>query len=284
MAVYNWGTQAAGSYNLVATLASGCFGSEETTVTVSAPQSPTTLTYTGPWLAIGNGSLTLNGTLWSEDPACIAGHTVDFYVDEVLMGSATVGLDGRVSLPVTLGIGVHEVVLSFAGSTGCASSLSETAFVTVAMSGDQAVGGGWYKPTTSPTTRASFGFVARTKTNRRSGITTVSGQLVWTYHKNYQLKSVSVTQLGYTSINGYAKSAVLAGQGELRTWDAEAQAWTNPQWVDFVATVADGGTSVVRKRPVEKPDAFGMYIPGVYMDPAIPTVLSGGNIKVNGSK
>ena len=284
LAVYNWGAQSAGSYGVTATMASGCFASTEATITVSVPQSPTTLTYTGPWLAIANGSVTLRGTLWSEDPACIAGQSVDFYVDNVLAGSSTVGLDGGVTLPVSLSLGVHEVELAFGGSSGCAPSLSETSFVTVATLGDQVYGGGWYKPTTSPTTRASFGFVARAKTNRRSGVTLVSGQLVWTYHKNYQLKSVSVTQLGYTTINGYAKSAVLGGQGELRTWDPETQTWTDPQLVDFVATVSDGGTSVVRKRPVEKPDAFGMYIPGVYRDPNIPTVLSGGNIKVNGAK
>jgi hypothetical protein len=188
--------------------------------------------------------------------------------------------------------GVYSVRVDFAGSSECAPSYDEGT-LTVTGAGDSANGGGWYKVTQSPVSRASVGFVTQSKTNKRTGVTTVTGELVWIYHKHYRLKSTSIDSIAYTTVSGYTKSAQLGGWGVLSQWIPDVENPDGGYWeiiapVAFVATVCDGGQMNIgtKKKPkyVDAPDAFGIQFPATGVDlvpgESAPIVLSGGQIKV----
>ncbi|MFM2095531.1 MAG: hypothetical protein RIS70_2655 [Planctomycetota bacterium] len=260
---------------------------------VSAP-CVTTLTFDGPFLdADGVTGTTLYATLSSTDPNCVAGQTVVFTLDEgVYTASGTTDASGKVSVTfANLPVGAYDVQVEFAGTAECVPS-SDEGTLTVASAGDTANGGGWYKVTTNPVTRASFGFVAQSKTNKRTGVTTVTGELVWICHKHYRLKSSSIDSIAYTTVSGYSKSAQLGGWGELSVWVPDASPdggyWGVVGPVAFVATVCDGGQTNIgtKKKPkyVDAPDAFGIQFPATGLDiepgESVPIQLSGGQIKL----
>jgi hypothetical protein len=219
--------------------------------------------------------------LASADVSCYQGQTVTFYVDSVVAGSSTTGSDGKVSLTIPLATNeTYDITVEFGGTAAClASSASGT--VTVAPSASVASGGGWYLPNGSED-RAQFGFVANRKYNKKTGKYVVSGELEWRFEKAARLKSAAVTQIGYTTITGYTKCALVSGTAELQLWDSSTSTWLSPSVVNFVATACDGGTGRKGGKKYDKPDAFGVSIIGQTVPGESGAIrLGGGSIKVN---
>lgn len=285
-------TLAPGSTNVTCTATDGSGNSDTCSFTVTVTAS-TTLLYDGVFLDVdGNGSTVLSATLSSPLAGCAVSKLITFTLSQggspVATTTGTTDANGKVSVTVPLASGVYDVVVSFAGDPNCTAS-SDSGVLTVATLGDSAYGGGWYKATASPVTKASFGLVAQKKTDKKTGATYYTGNLVWVHHKKNRLKSTSITSILAITVTGYTKSALVSGKGQLSNWIVDASYleggyWSAPVTVDFVATVCDGGTVTVKKTTSDKPDAFGMSIGGSSITlpgETPPIVLSGGSIKVN---
>ncbi|MFM1770824.1 MAG: hypothetical protein RJA22_3353, partial [Verrucomicrobiota bacterium] len=205
--------------NCTATDASGNTDDCSFTVNVTAT---TAIYFQGVYLDVdGNGSSTLSATLTSPLAGCAVGKTVDFTVTQgatpITSASGTTDAGGNVSVTVSLPPGVYDITVAFAGDDDCTGS-ADTGILTVASPGDSVYGGGWYKATAAPVTKASFGLVALRKYDRKTASYTYSGNLVWVHHKLHRLKSTSITAIGTTTVSGYAKSALVSGTGQLSSW------------------------------------------------------------------
>lgn len=258
------------------------------------PQSTTALSMNPPFVdADGNNTTTLSATLKAADAGLcnVSGQTVVFTITGVGSYSATVNGNGVASVSVHLPLNhVYEVVAAFAGSTSCLASSSDPTSYTVVSAGDATYGGGWYKPTSNPVTKANFGFVAEKTVDRKSGTTLFRGELVWVHDKLSRVKSTSITGLGDVAcpdnIN-FRRCAIITGFGELSVWvpDASGGTWQRNRNVSFSATVYDGGNlSACNKKSCksyERPDFFGMNVDGVVLTgESTPITLSGGTIRV----
>jgi hypothetical protein len=263
--------------------------SDPVEVAYVAPRAETTTSYDGAWLdADGDGSTTLNATLASSAAECTTSKTLTFTVDDgtdvVFTGTATTGTDGKASLVWShspLLDDAYFVTVSFAGDPTCRPSEAEST-LSVAQPGSAALGGGWYKPTLSPTTRASLGFVAKRKCNK-FGVCSYGGELVWTHHKHDRVKATSITAVSAPrSVVGLGRCSEVSGLATVWTWDADLEGWVEPTAnVPFIATVCDGGTSGKKGKLFEKPDAFGMDLPTLsLLGETEPILLSGGSIQV----
>lgn len=269
---------------------------------VEGPVS-TSLVYTGVFVDADGGSSTALMAQLSVPmfPECAAGQAITFTVTSLGAAvpsatlTATTDASGKATATwsySTVPTGVYTVVASFAGDALCLGSTAEEAELTIALPGSSAFGGGWYKATLSPTSKASFGFVAQKKTNKRTGEVTFSGQMAWTHHKNHRIKSVSIDGVTQeTPPEGYSRAARVFGTGLLSTWVPDSSLleggyWSTPQTVQFVAMVLDGGTvtTTVKKQKFssDRPDAFGMQVSGVTLPgETVPVQLGGGSIKIN---
>jgi hypothetical protein len=273
-----------GSYTVHTFTASGVLDFSAT----PPEKEETTLTYVGPFLdADGSGSTTLLAQFGSpvlEDNVIKFSHQLNTESSFTSAGTGMTNAEGRASRSATLASGVYDIKVEFDGDDDLEPS-EDTGTLVVANPGDSAYGGGWYKATTSPSvTRASFGFLVQKKTNKKTNVTTYSGQVLWTHHKRQRFKSTAVTDVASTTELDYAKAAHIGGTGVLEDWEVDAESpdggfWTNARDVYFLAKVCDGGTVIVRKKASDKPDAFGIRFGGT--GTVTPIQLSGGSIKIN---
>ena len=258
-----------------------------------APVSSTALTLRPPYVdADGNAWVSLSASLVAANAAVcdVNGQTVTFNVVGVGSFNALV-VDQVASTRVSLPTGhVYEVTAAFTGSASCLPSIADAATYTVAALADAMVGGGWYKPTSNPVTRASFGLVARQVIDRKSGSVSFRGELDWTHHKVNRLKSRTITGVGYVacpdSVN-FVNCGVITGTGDLYSWvpNGDTGYWQKSTSVPFVVTIYDGGvlSSCERRkcRSYERPDFFGITVDGVALTGETdPISLNGGSIRV----
>lgn len=243
----------------------------------------TKLSYTGPTLDTdGDGTTVLKASLSSSDEACYKDQTVSFRVDGKSVGTATTDSSGTASLPASLASGAtYAIAVEFPGTSSCLAS-SVTASVTVGRPASSAYGTGWYKPIPHRKNKASFEFAVKSKQDKGTNSSKAGGELSWAVEGYVMLKSKSITQFGYTKVNGYSKCAIIGGTGELRDWKKGVHALHAPKLVKFRAHVCDGGRARKHGKSIDKPDAFGMEI----LEESGPgesglTKLSGGKIKVN---
>ncbi len=259
--------------------------------TITPYLAPTTVTYLGPIVdADGNGSTTFSAQLSSGSPACVSGQTITFSLDGTPIGSGTTNSSGIATYTRTLAIGTYTLLADYAGTGSCAAGFSDNNIVTVADPAGKANGGGSYT-VTGVTGRINFGFNVKTTVNKKTGATTVAGDLTWTVDKTTRLRSKSVTSItNLTCPTGYAKCTTFAGTGELSTWIPDVTkrgggSWSAPTIVTFTAKAYDGGvlTTCVGKKctNTDKPDAFGMDIVGrTVAGESTPLNITKGNIKV----
>ena len=259
--------------------------------TITPYPAPTTVTYLGPIVdADGNGSTTFSAQLSSGTPACVSGQTITFSLDGTPIGSGTTNSSGIATYTRTLAIGTYTLLADYAGTGSCAAGFSDNNIVTVADPAGKANGGGSYT-VTGVTGRIIFGFNIKTTVNKKTGATTVAGDLTWTVDKTTRLRSKSVTSItNLTCPTGYAKCTTFAGTGELSTWIPDVTkrgggSWSAPTIATFTAKAYDGGvlTTCVGKKctNTDKPDAFGMDIVGrTVAGESTPLNITKGNIKV----
>jgi hypothetical protein len=276
VASFDWTPPDLGTYSVMGFAGLGTTWTDVAWVT---PRTETSLAFNGPWLdADGNGSTTLTAQLSSTDPACIEGKTLTFALDGVTLTAVT-GTDGVAQATWLSSLdGVYDVTAAFDGDPQCGPS-TQTAVVTIAPPGSFGVGGGWYKPTQQPVTKASFGLVAQRKCSKRGGCT-FGGELVWVHHKNNRLKSTAITAISAPApTTGFGDCSLISGVGTLTSWDVVTETWTAPEsGIPFVATVCDGGVAG-KKGQVYKPDAFGIRVETKILPGETgPVLLSGGSI------
>lgn len=221
-------------YKLTATYAGNAnWNGTATTATLTVEPADTTLTYDGPFEADPGASVSFSATLASSPcTSCAESQTVGFYrdpnsdndwSDKVLLASGTTNADGGVTAVWASGgvTGVLTVRAEFAGTDDCTGAVSDSAELVINQSAAAAWGAGWYAPTTSPTTSASFGFIVKKLT--RKGVVSWSGSLTWTHHGYNSLRSTSITKVVKLSRvpAGYAKAVKVTGTGQLRAWVAD---------------------------------------------------------------
>lgn len=264
----------------------------EVTETVEATEAATAIQYTG--LAyFGSTAVTLTVQL-SGPAACLDNKAVTFtldtngdgFYDTPISGSATTNASGVASLTTTLSGGVNDLFFEFAGDADCLGS-SNTVTVVVAGTGDASNGGGNY--TVSGAGRVNFGYIAQVKTDKRTLVKTVSGNLLWHVQGKTRIKGTVTAYTQQTCPSGSPTGlicAVVVGTGQLFTWDSATESWVaGASGVSFTATVWDGGTSSSGKKgsttTVLKPDFFGMNIASqTVAGEAAPVEIKGGNIVV----
>lgn len=262
----------------------------EVTETVQAAEAATTIQYTGQ--AYFGATQSLVAQL-SGPSACVSGKTVTFSRDadgdgtyETSVGSGTSNGSGVVTVSASLSGGVYDLFFEFAGDADCLGA-SNTVTIVVAGLGDASNGGGNY--TISGAGRVNFGYVAQVKTDKRTGVKTVSGNLLWHVQGKTRIKGTVTAYTQQTCPAGSPTGlicAVVVGTGQLFTWDSATESWVaGASGVSFTATVWDGGTSSSGKKgsttTVLKPDFFGMNLPSQTVDgESAPTQIKGGNIVV----
>lgn len=240
------------------------------------------------------GSVPLTGTLVSPS-ACLVGRTITFKQDtngdgtyESTIGTGVTNGSGSATFSSlsTSGGSIYEIELSTEETANCLGTVN-TATIVVAGTGDAANGGGHYVNSG----RINFGFTVQKKTNPKTGITTITGQMTWHKQGANRLKG---TITGYTTsgvvcptgISGTC--ALITGTASYYRWDGVGGKWTLvSSGVGFRILVSDGGivTTCVKKTCTTsaRADYFAMDIPSIASVPGESTTLlplKGGSIIV----
>ena len=206
--------------------------------------------------------------------ACKAGQTVTFVLDanangnfddDTPLGTAITNSAGVATLTTSLAGGtVADVEVSVPDSANCTGAVGTTVIV-VNGAGDASNGGGSY----NNGGRMNFGYALQVKIDRKTGVKTVSGQILWQKQGASRFKG-RIT--GYTTVACPAGTtagtcALITGSGSTYTWNAGTGNWDlNVASTAFRVLVNDGGSSQVCTSPkkcttVQNPDYFGIYFP-----------------------
>lgn len=236
---------------------------------------------------------------------CKVGREVTFAIDltgdgdyddtDEVVGSAFTNSAGVATLSYTglAGGAVKDVRVSVDATTNCTAA-EGTAVIIVAGSGDASNGGGSY----NNTGRMNFGYALQVKTDRRTGVKTVSGQVLWQKQGSIRIRGIVTgysTGTGTTycpdGATGVGTCALVTGSASVYQWNAGTATWDRiAANVAFRVKVLDGGTSVVCLKKGGscttnlKPDWFQIWIPSnLALDGTNATQgyqIKGGNIVV----
>lgn len=261
------------------------------------------VTFTGQFVDEDGGQTTLSATV--TPTGCGAGALVTFeytnlLTNETLSATATANGSGEASVPVTLAPGLAYDVEASVADRDLAGSADPECLADSDMGSTMALdpnaassGGGWYAaPVASGSPRVNFGYTVNLKFNKKTGLTTVSGNLLWHNNEDSRLKGTitSYGKVACQTVEGatFGTCALVGGTGMLYDYnpsydpmDPASQAWINGRTVTFSFLAYDGGVVTIRKKKNNKPDAFGLTIAGQSVDAeSAPMLLKGGNLIV----
>jgi hypothetical protein len=152
-------------------------------------------------------------------------------------------------------------------------------------------GGGWYKVAGASPPKVHFAYTVKAKFEKKTGLTTISGALLWTNQNNHMLKGL-VTSFGKVASPDASFASCARAEGTGTLWDRNpaydpedpaSEEWIDPRPVSFSFLAYDGGTSSGKKggTKVNAPDAFGLQILEEELAAeSAPVLLSGGNLSV----
>ena len=286
-------------------LAASPWSSESTTATeacstLTVVAVTPVITFDGVYYdADGNGTTTLRATVAGGPDAATDGIVLTFDLTPTPAGGdpqATTDGQGAASTTIALEPGVYDVTV-LAEDPDPYTYTPATGVLVVFDPNAASTGGGWYRADASPP-KVNFGYAVQVRANRRTGATTISGQVLWMHADTVRFRG---TVTGYTvpvacPVVGslvFARCATVTGVGTVSVWtDPDGTPGTGDEsWdpvetgVAFTATVADGGqASLARKGGSKqaKPDAFGMLLDATvdYAAEDDPIALNGGNLVV----
>lgn len=261
------------------------------------------ITFDGQFVDEDGGQTTLTATV--TPTACGTGATVIFEYTNLLTNvtqTATVTANGSgvASTAVTLDPGVaYDIEVSVAdrdlGGSADPECLADSDMGSTMVLDPNAAssGGGWYAaPVASGSPRVNFGYTVNLKFNKKTGLTTVSGNLLWHNNEDSRLKGTitSYGKVACQTVEGttFGTCALVGGTGMLYDYnpsydpmDPASQVWINGRSVTFSFLAYDGGVVTIRKKKNNKPDAFGLTIAGQSVDAeSAPMLLKGGNLIV----
>ena len=229
---------------------------------------------------------------------CKFGREVTFAIDltgdgdyddmDEIVGTAFTNSAGVATLSYTglSGGVVKDVRVSVEATTNCTAA-EGTAVIIVAGTGDASNGGGSY----NNGGRMNFGYALQVKTDRKTGVKTVSGQVLWQKQGSVRIKGIitGFTTGSYCPTGATGACALITGSASVYHWDGLA--WVRDAAnVAFRIQVADGGTSVTCLKKNGscttnlKADWFQIWVPSnLALDGTSATLgfqIKGGNIVV----
>ncbi len=234
---------------------------------MTAPPTPTTLTYTGDTLVISPARPILRATLVASQPACdVVGKTVGFSIDLTgdgdfndageSIGTAQTVAGTNNSAWATLAPaqtrqpGVYLVKVTFAGTSGCAASEHVGGVISVVRPGDSANGRGEYKIAGVTGASKAVNFDFTTRWNKRSG--SYTGQIVIEDQHAWRLKG-EITSFAITSSKPPIGTA--SGTARLYQWSAVVHSYVlADESVSFKITFKDERS--IKKNCSTKPYNF----------------------------
>lgn len=236
---------------------------------------------------------------------CKLGREVTFAIDltgdgdyddtNEIVGTAITNSAGVASLSYVglSGGDIKDVRVSVEATTNCTEA-EGTAVIIVAGTGDASNGGGSY----NNSGRMNFGYALQVKTDRKTQVKTVSGQILWQQQGSVRIKGIIT---GYATGTGPAycpdgatnggTCALVTGSASIYEWNAGTETWDRVAAnVAFRVKVLDGGTSVTCLKKNGscttnlKPDWFQIWVPSdLALDgtnAALAYQIKGGNIVV----
>lgn len=266
-------------------------------VSVTVNRLATSMTYTGENFFSTN-SVLLRALL---EGGCSVGQTVDFLVDldsngvfsapSEIVGSSVTDGSGEATFTWTVGLlgSVYDLKVSFDETSECYGAYAIDTFV-IAGGSDASTGGGFYYRPES--VRANFGYKVQIRTDKRSNVTSVSGQVTWKTRthkfkgKTDAFTNVDCNLLGH-SVPLTGTCAVMFGTGTLEIWSDATKKWLPvASGVRFTLAARDAGKEAKKGGKQSLPDLVRIELEG-YLEEDLPgqgsgdmSALKGGNISI----